>query len=72
MLSIKQASYSFFFLTLPLATLATLAPLTTAVAQVSADGTVSTTVTSPDGKNFNINDGTTRGTNLFHSFKEFS
>ncbi|NJR73954.1 MAG: filamentous hemagglutinin N-terminal domain-containing protein [Scytonema sp. CRU_2_7] len=55
-----------------MATLATLAPLTTAVAQVSADGTVSTTVTSPDGKNFNINDGTTRGTNLFHSFKEFS
>ncbi len=61
-----------FFLTLPLATIATLATITTAVAQVSADGTVSTTVTTPDGKNFNINDGTTRGGNLFHSFKEFS
>ncbi|MGH8001902.1 MAG: filamentous hemagglutinin N-terminal domain-containing protein, partial [Brasilonema sp.] len=36
------------------------------------DGTVSTTVTTTDGKNFDINDGTTRGTNLFHSFKEFS
>ncbi|MBW4593008.1 MAG: filamentous hemagglutinin N-terminal domain-containing protein [Brasilonema angustatum HA4187-MV1] len=49
-----------------------LAPITIAVAQVSADGTVSTTVTTPDGKNFNINDGTRRGGNLFHSFKEFS
>ncbi|NJM71713.1 MAG: filamentous hemagglutinin N-terminal domain-containing protein [Scytonema sp. RU_4_4] len=68
----NQVHHPLFFLALPLATLATLAPLTTAVAQVSADGTVSTTVTSPDGKTFNINDGTTRGTNLFHSFKEFS
>ncbi|MBW4593952.1 MAG: filamentous hemagglutinin N-terminal domain-containing protein [Brasilonema angustatum HA4187-MV1] len=40
--------------------------------QVTSDGTVSTTVTTPDGKNFNINDGTTRQGNLFHSFKEFS
>ncbi|WP_246275659.1 filamentous hemagglutinin N-terminal domain-containing protein [Brasilonema bromeliae] len=40
--------------------------------QVTSDGTVSTTVITPDGKNFNINDGTTRGGNLFHSFKEFS
>ncbi|MGH8001388.1 MAG: filamentous hemagglutinin N-terminal domain-containing protein, partial [Brasilonema sp.] len=40
--------------------------------EVTSDGTVSTTVTTPDGKNFNINDGTTRGGNLFHSFKEFS
>ncbi|NMG06362.1 filamentous hemagglutinin N-terminal domain-containing protein [Brasilonema sp. UFV-L1] len=58
--------------TLPICTISTLAPLSTAVAQVSADGTVSTTVTTPDGKNFTINDGTIRGTNLFHSFKEFS
>ncbi|NJM71819.1 MAG: filamentous hemagglutinin N-terminal domain-containing protein [Scytonema sp. RU_4_4] len=72
LLSMKQARHPLFFLALPLATIATLAPLTTAIAQVSADGTVSTTVTSPDSKNFNINDGTTRGTNLFHSFKEFS
>ncbi|MBW4595018.1 MAG: filamentous hemagglutinin N-terminal domain-containing protein [Brasilonema angustatum HA4187-MV1] len=64
---------SLFVFTLPLATIATLAPLTIAVAQqVTSDGTVSTTVTTPDGKNFNINDGTTRGGNLFHSFKEFS
>ncbi|KAB8334250.1 filamentous hemagglutinin N-terminal domain-containing protein [Scytonema tolypothrichoides VB-61278] len=65
--------WSFLF-TLPLSTIATLAPITIAVAQqqVSSDGTVSTTVTTPDGRNFNINDGTIRGTNLFHSFKEFS
>ncbi|KAB8332005.1 filamentous hemagglutinin N-terminal domain-containing protein [Scytonema tolypothrichoides VB-61278] len=64
---------SLFLLTLPVSTIATLAPLTIAVAQqVTPDGTVSTTVITPDGKNFNINDGTTRGTNLFHSFKEFS
>jgi filamentous hemagglutinin family protein len=65
--------HTLFFLTLPLATIVTLAPITTAVAQqVTPDGTVSTTVITPDGKNFNINDGTTRGGNLFHSFKEFS
>ncbi|NMG10883.1 filamentous hemagglutinin N-terminal domain-containing protein [Brasilonema sp. UFV-L1] len=62
-----------FLASLPLCMLSALAPVSTATAQeVSADGTVSTTVTSPDGKNFTINDGTTRGTNLFHSFKEFS
>ncbi|KAB8334252.1 filamentous hemagglutinin N-terminal domain-containing protein [Scytonema tolypothrichoides VB-61278] len=64
--------WSFLF-TLPLSTIATLAPMTITVAQqVTPDGTVSTTVITPDGKNFNINDGTIRGTNLFHSFKEFS
>jgi filamentous hemagglutinin family protein len=65
---------SLFLFTLPLSTIATLAPITIAVAQqqVTPDGTVSTTVITPDGKNFNINDGTTRGGNLFHSFKEFS
>ncbi|MBP5972599.1 filamentous hemagglutinin N-terminal domain-containing protein [Brasilonema sp. CT11] len=64
---------SLFVFTLPLATIATLAPFTITVAQqVTSDGTVSTTVTTPDGKNFNINDGTRRGGNLFHSFKEFS
>ncbi|WP_169220750.1 filamentous hemagglutinin N-terminal domain-containing protein [Brasilonema sp. UFV-L1] len=68
----KQVHHRLFFLALPLATIATFAPLTTAIAQVSADGTVSTTVTTPDGKNFDINDGTTRGANLFHSFKDFS
>ncbi|QDL07183.1 hypothetical protein DP113_03965 [Brasilonema octagenarum UFV-E1] len=64
---------SLFLLTLPLSALATLAPLAIAVAQqVTSDGTVSTTVTTPDGRNFNIDDGTRRGGNLFHSFKEFS
>ncbi|MBW4625497.1 MAG: S-layer family protein [Brasilonema octagenarum HA4186-MV1] len=64
---------SLFVFTLPLATIATIAPLSFAVAQqVTSDGTVSTTVTTPDGKIFNIDDGTRRGGNLFHSFKEFS
>ncbi|NMG10884.1 filamentous hemagglutinin N-terminal domain-containing protein [Brasilonema sp. UFV-L1] len=62
-----------FLASLPVCIISALAPLSTATAQeVSSDGSVSTTVTSPDGKNFTINDGTTRGTNLFHSFKEFS
>ncbi|QDL08496.1 hypothetical protein DP113_11785 [Brasilonema octagenarum UFV-E1] len=64
--------YLLSLLAVPLCTLGSLAPMSIAVAQVSADGTVSTTVTTPDGKNFNINDGTRRGGNLFHSFKEFS
>ncbi|KAB8333024.1 filamentous hemagglutinin N-terminal domain-containing protein [Scytonema tolypothrichoides VB-61278] len=73
MLRIKQVHRTLKFLTLGVATIVTLAPITSAVAQqVSTDGTVSTTVTTPDGKNFTINDGTTRGGNLFHSFKEFS
>ncbi len=43
-------------------------------AQVRADGTTSTTVTSPDGDNFTIEDGNTPegGNNLFHSFQDFS
>ncbi|KAB8332710.1 filamentous hemagglutinin N-terminal domain-containing protein [Scytonema tolypothrichoides VB-61278] len=69
----KHGLHLLFSFTLPLCIIGTLAPLTTTVAQqVTPDGTVSTTVTTPDGKNFNINDGTTRGGNLFHSFKEFS
>lgn len=40
--------------------------------QVSADGTTSTSVTSPDGSNFNIEGGSRAGANLFHSFSEFS
>ncbi|MBW4633517.1 MAG: filamentous hemagglutinin N-terminal domain-containing protein [Iphinoe sp. HA4291-MV1] len=68
----KQVKCSLFLFALPLCTISALAPITTAKAQVSADGTVSTTVTTPDGKNFNINDGTRRGGNLFHSFKDFS
>ncbi|MCV3212669.1 filamentous hemagglutinin N-terminal domain-containing protein [Plectonema radiosum NIES-515] len=40
--------------------------------QVSPDGTLSTTVTSPDSLNFTINNGNRVGGNLFHSFREFS
>ena len=43
-----------------------------AIAQVTADGTTSTTVISPDGSNFVINDGNRAGDNLFHSFQDFS
>ncbi|NJM74317.1 MAG: filamentous hemagglutinin N-terminal domain-containing protein [Scytonema sp. RU_4_4] len=70
--SVRKA-HSLILFTLPLYIIGNLTSINTVTAQqVTSDGTVSTTVTSPDGKNFNINDGTTRGTNLFHSFKEFS
>ena len=42
------------------------------LAEVTADGTTSTTVTSPDGDNFTIDDGDRAGGNLFHSFQDFS
>nr|WP_248277610.1 filamentous hemagglutinin N-terminal domain-containing protein [Brasilonema sp. UFV-L1] len=62
-----------FLLTLPLCIIGSFTFINTVTAQqVTSDGTVSTTVTTPDGKNFNIDDGTRRGGNLFHSFKEFS
>ncbi|WP_339381252.1 two-partner secretion domain-containing protein [Brasilonema sp. UFV-L1] len=68
-----RKTHSLFLFTLPLCIMGSLTFVNTVKAQeVTSDGTVSTTVTSPDGKNFNINDGTTRGGNLFHSFKEFS
>ncbi len=60
----------FFFFTLPLATIGCLIPLTTH-AQVTPDGTTSTTV-NQDGNNFTINQGDRVGDNLFHSFSEFS
>ena len=62
-LSLVQPSsllFYFLFISLP------------AVAQVTGDGTTSTTVTSPDGNNFTINDGNRAGGNLFHSFQDFS
>ncbi|MBP5971979.1 filamentous hemagglutinin N-terminal domain-containing protein [Brasilonema sp. CT11] len=73
----KQGWHPLILFTLPLCAIGSLTFLDTATAQqvtqqVTPDGTVSTTVTTPDGKNFNINDGTRRGGNLFHSFKEFS
>jgi filamentous hemagglutinin family protein len=41
-------------------------------AQIVSDGTVSTEITSPDGRNFEINGGRQIGGNLFHSFDKFS
>ena len=41
-------------------------------AQIASDGTTSTTVTSPDGSSFTINNGDRAGNNLFHSFSDFS
>jgi filamentous hemagglutinin family protein len=64
---------SLILLTLPLYTIGSLTFISKLKAQqVTSDGTVSTTVTTPDNRNFNINDGIRRGENLFHSFREFS
>ncbi|NEO39933.1 MAG: filamentous hemagglutinin N-terminal domain-containing protein [Moorea sp. SIOASIH] len=43
-----------------------------ATAQISSDGTLSTTVTSDDGVNFLIESGVRASDHLFHSFSEFS
>ncbi|WP_293047966.1 filamentous hemagglutinin N-terminal domain-containing protein [Moorena sp. SIO1F2] len=43
-----------------------------ATAQISSDGTLSTTVTSDDGVNFLIEKGVRTWDHLFHSFSEFS
>ncbi|MCJ8282099.1 MAG: filamentous hemagglutinin N-terminal domain-containing protein, partial [Rivularia sp. ALOHA_DT_140] len=43
-----------------------------AFSQVSGDGSLNTNVTSTDNLNFNINDGSRAGNNLYHSFEEFS
>ncbi|MBD2772901.1 S-layer family protein [Iningainema sp. BLCCT55] len=45
--------------------------LLTAMAQVTSDGTTNTTV-NPNGNNFTIINGTEKGSNLFHSFSNFS
>jgi filamentous hemagglutinin family protein len=55
-----------------LTTCCTLGLMTTVRAQVSSDGTLSTTVANPDNLNFTINNGNRVGGNLFHSFREFS
>ena len=55
-----------------LTTCCTFGLMTTVRAQVSPDGTLSTTVTNPDNLNFTINNGDRVGGNLFHSFREFS
>ncbi|NEQ98292.1 MAG: filamentous hemagglutinin N-terminal domain-containing protein [Cyanothece sp. SIO2G6] len=43
-----------------------------AMAQVVPDGSLSTTVTSSDTLNFDIDGGDRAGNNLFHSFEQFS
>lgn len=43
-----------------------------AQAQISSDGSLSTTVNSIDGLNFTIEQGDRAGNNLFHSFDQFS
>ncbi|NEP53016.1 MAG: filamentous hemagglutinin N-terminal domain-containing protein, partial [Moorea sp. SIO3C2] len=43
-----------------------------ATAQISSDGTLSTTVNSDDGVNFLIESGVRSSVHLFHSFSEFS
>ena len=51
-----------------------LLPITASAQSVTADGTLSTTVTSPDNLNFTITNGNqpNGGANLFHSFSQFS
>ncbi len=41
-------------------------------AQIAADGTLPTSVTSSDSANFTVGAGSRVGNNLFHSFREFS
>jgi filamentous hemagglutinin family protein len=41
-------------------------------AQIAPDGSLATSVTSGDGLNFTIDNGTLSGGNLFHSFQDFS
>lgn len=48
------------------------ATMPSAAAQVTADGTLATTVTSSDSQNFTIENGDRTGNNLFHSFDTFS
>ncbi len=58
---------------LPIASLAfTLLLAAPLQAQISSDGTLSTTVTTQDALNFLIENGDRAGGNLFHSFQEFS
>jgi filamentous hemagglutinin family protein len=52
--------------------LLSLASVDAVMAQVSSDGTLSTTVNSSSGNNFVIENGNRAGNNLFHSFREFS
>ena len=66
----QRALTPLFFSTLPIAIFGCLIPLT-AVAQITPDGTTSTTV-NQNGNDFTIEQGSRVGDNLFHSFDEFS
>ena len=66
----QRALISLFYSRLPLSILGCLIPLT-AVAQITPDGTTSTTV-NQNGNDFTIDQGDRVGDNLFHSFDEFS
>lgn len=52
--------------------LVSLVAVDVAMAQVSSDRTLSTTVNASSGNNFVIENGDRAGNNLFHSFREFS
>jgi filamentous hemagglutinin family protein len=41
-------------------------------AQIAPDGSLPTSIISPDSLNFTIENGALSGNNLFHSFQEFS
>ncbi|MBP5971504.1 filamentous hemagglutinin N-terminal domain-containing protein [Brasilonema sp. CT11] len=79
MLSKLQVSHPFFFLTLPLATLASLSYFTVARAQITPDNSLGAerSVVTPNVQingtpSDKIDGGATRGANLFHSFQEFN
>uniref|UniRef100_UPI0006D81E4A two-partner secretion domain-containing protein n=1 Tax=Pseudanabaena sp. 'Roaring Creek' TaxID=1681830 RepID=UPI0006D81E4A len=64
---------SFLFLFIEMG-MGMLLPTNVNAQSVKADGTLSTTVTSPDNLNFTITNGNqpSNGVNLFHSFSQFS
>ncbi|MCX7596810.1 MAG: filamentous hemagglutinin N-terminal domain-containing protein, partial [Fischerella sp.] len=66
---------SLFLIAIPIAIVGSLTAINSARAQlppIAADGSLSTTVSTPDGSNFTINNGDRVGENLFHSFSRFS
>ncbi|MDJ0799704.1 MAG: filamentous hemagglutinin N-terminal domain-containing protein [Calothrix sp. MO_167.B12] len=66
----KSVCRYLFYLTFPLATLATVSSVR--AQSITSDGTLSTQVQSNDGLNFDITQGNRQGNNLFHSFGNFS
>ena len=69
----RKVYKSLLSVALPLATLGTLACVSSVRAQsITPDGTLSTEVQSNDNLNFDITKGDRQGNNLFHSFKDFS